>query len=154
MGRKASQTFRSANKADTSVTVFRAIFLAGLALFFATQQALCACAVPQAGAPHRMAMDHAMPAGMSHGETCDETQAPERHKSSCPHCGNKSQLIAQAAQVVPVPAVPLDPAPALFRSADLKQPAAFPDRPLKRALYLAAGPPRRTPLQLKTRFLN
>ena len=136
------------------MTAFRSFFLAGLALFFVAQQALCACAVPQAGPAHMMEMDHAMPTGMQHGQACHETQVPEHDKSNCPHCGNRAQLIVQATKAVPVPAMPLDPAPALFRATDLTQPATLPVRPLKRALYQAAGPPRQTPLQLKTRFLN
>ena len=134
--------------------LFRPFLLAGLALFFAAQQALCACAVPPAAAPHAMEMDHAMPAGMQHGQACHERQAPDHDKSNCPHCGTDSQLIVHAAKAVPVPAMPLGPAPALFRAAGLTQPAALPTRPLRRALYLAVGPPRQTPLQLKTRFLN
>lgn len=132
------------------MTLFRPFLLAGLALFLAAQQALCACAVPQVMAPAAVEMAHAMPTG----HACDETKAPEHDKATCPHCGTDTQLILQVAQPVPTLAIPVSPAPALFQLADV---AALPQmqvRPQKRALYEAAGPPRQTPRQLKTRFLN
>lgn len=132
------------------MTLFRPFLLAGLALFLAAQQALCACAVPQDMAPAAMAMAHEMPAG----HACDETTAPEHDTATCPHCGTDTQLILQIAQTVPTLAIPISPAPALFQLADV---AALPQMQVrlpKRALYEAAGPPRQTPRQLKTRFLN
>ena len=130
--------------------LFRPLFLAGIALFLAAQQALCACAAPQAMAPAAaMEMAHEMPAG----HACDEGGAPEHDEANCPHCGTDTRLILKAAQAVPAPALPVSPAPALFQLAEVAAPP-LEVRPPKRALYEAAGPPRQTPRQLKTRFLN
>ena len=52
--------------------LMRSFFLAGLALFFAAQQALCACDAPQAQMAGAVEMAHSMPAG----HACDEIQAP------------------------------------------------------------------------------
>ena len=130
--------------------LFRSILLAGLALFFAAQQALCACDVPQEPAHAAMEMAHSMPAG----HACDEMQAPDHDKSACPHCGTDSQLLAQMAQSVPVAAMPVAAATLPFHPAERFRMSALPARPPGQATYQAAGPPRRTPLQLKTRLLN
>jgi len=132
--------------------LMRSFFLAGLALFFAAQQALCACDAPQvqAHAPAAMEMSHSMPAG----HACDETQAPHHDKSACPHCDNASDLIAKAPQAMATPVLPVSAAPAVFLPADVRRVSALPLKPPKYRLYQASGPPRLTPLQLKTRFLN
>ena len=132
------------------MTVFRSLFLAGLALFFAAQQALCACDVPQAPAQAAMEMAHSMPAG----HACDEMQAPDHDKSACPHCGTESQLLAQMAQSAPVATLPIATTALPVRPVERLHISALPARPPGQAAYQAAGPPRRTPLQLKTRFLN
>jgi hypothetical protein len=131
--------------------LLRSFFLAGLALFFAAQQALCACEAPQVPAPAAMEMpEHAMPAG----HACDESQAPEHDKSACPHCASDADIIAQAAQAGPAPVLSFGPAPALILPAQATLVPAPPVRPPKFTLYRASGPPRLTPLQLKTRLLN
>ncbi len=129
----------------------RSIFLAGLALFFAAQQALCACDAPQAPAPVAMEMTaHSMPAG----HACDETGTPHHDKSACPHCNADPELIAQAPQAMPTPALPIGAATAVFVPANALKVPAPAVRPPKHRLYQASGPPRLTPLQLKTRLLN
>lgn len=131
--------------------LFRSFFLAGLALFFAAQQALCACDAPQAPAPAVMEMAaHDMPAG----HACDESQAPEHDKSACPHCASDADIIAQTAQVGPAPVLSFAPAPVLTIPTQIASVSRPPVRPPKFALYRASGPPRLTPLQLKTRLLN
>lgn len=130
--------------------ILRSFFLAGLALFFAAQQALCACDAPQVQAPAAMEMTHSMPAG----HACDETEAPHHDKSACPHCNAASDLFAQAPQAMATPALPVSTAPVLFLPADALKVSAPPLKPPKYGLYQASGPPRLTPLQLKTRFLN
>ncbi|MEZ5999240.1 hypothetical protein [Hyphomonas sp.] len=132
--------------------ILRSFFLAGLALFFAAQQALCACDVPQAQAhaPAAMEMTHSMPAG----HACDETEAPYHDKSACPHCNADYDLIAQVPQAMAAPALPVSTAPVLFMPADALRVSAPPLKPPKYRLYQASGPPRLTPLQLKTRLLN
>ena len=139
------------------MTLFRSLFLAGLVLFFAVQQALCACTVPQAAEHHvmDMAMDMAMP--MPSGHACDEIPAPGHDKpghdkADCPHCGSDAQFIAKAAQTAPAPI--LLAAPVLIRPLELAGEARARAAPLRPARYQAHGPPKRTPLQLKTRFLN
>ena len=133
------------------MTLFRSLFLAGLVLFFAAQQALCACAVPQGADHHTMTMAaaHEVPAG----QACEEMVAPDEHDSStCPHCDTDTQLVLSAAQAVPAPVILQ--APALFRPTEtFRQATAAPERLLK-ARDQEHGPPPRTPLQLKTRFLN
>lgn len=140
------------------MTVFRSLFLAGIVLFFAAQQALCACAMPQVLAAAAMQMEQAAPAGMQHGHDCDEAQAPagepEHDTANCPHCSNDAQLMAQAANTAPLPIILPAPAP-LFLQMVQAHPAAARHGPgLRLSPYQAAGPPKRTPLQLKTRFLN
>lgn len=133
------------------MTVFRSLFLAGLALFFAAQQALCACAVPQAaGHPGMATMTHDVPAG----HACDEAMAPDHDTSDCPHCSTDTQLVLQAAQSVPAPVILAAPVPPPIHLADMAAPAPLQRAAIRPALYQAHGPPRTTPLQLKTRFLN
>jgi hypothetical protein len=128
----------------------RSYFLAGLALFFAAQQALCACEAPPAPAPVAMEMAHSMPAG----HACDETEAPHHDKAACPHCNAASDLIAQAPQAMATPALPVSTAPALFLPSEAFRASTPSQRPPKYRPYQASGPPRLTPLQLKTRLLN
>ncbi|KCZ89027.1 hypothetical protein [Hyphomonas jannaschiana] len=130
--------------------ILRSFFLAGLAMFFAAQQALCACEAPRAPAPVAMEMAHSMPAG----HACDETKAPHHDKSACPHCNADHDLIAKAPQAMATPLLPVSTAPALFLPSEAFRVSAPPMRPPKYMLYQASGPPRLTPLQLKTRFLN
>ena len=129
----------------------RSLFLAGLVLYFAAQQALCACAMAESAKHPAMTAPaaHDMPAG----HACDEAAAPEEHDTStCPHCSTDSRLVMAAVQAVPAPIIlpaaivflPMEASPVL---------AARPDR-IARTLYHAHGPPRRAPLQMKTRFLN
>lgn len=132
--------------------LMRSFFLAGLALFFAAQQALCACDAPQVQtyAPAAMEMPHSMPAG----HACDETGAPHHDKSACSHCDTATDLITQAPQAMATLALPVGTAPALFPPADVLRTSSPPLKPPKYRLYEASGPPPLTPLQLKTRFLN
>ncbi|MGB2176868.1 MAG: hypothetical protein ACPH9E_02930 [Hyphomonas sp.] len=132
------------------MTLFRPFLLAGLALFFAAQQALCACDAPQAQMAGAVEMAHSMPAG----HACDEIQTPHHDKSACPHCNAASELIAQTPQAMATPALPVSAAPVVFLPSEAFRVSAPPQRPPKYMLYEASGPPRLTPLQLKTRFLN
>jgi hypothetical protein len=130
--------------------ILRSFFLAGLALFFAAQQALCACDAPQARAPVAMEMAHSMPAG----HACDETGPAHHDKSACPHCDADAELITQAPQAMPAPVLPVGAAAAVIGPANAPKVLAPPARLLKYRFYQASGPPRLTPLQLKTRLLN
>ena len=129
---------------------FRSLFLAGLVLFFAVQQAMCACTVPQGTGHH--AMDMAMVQDMPAGHACDEMPAPEHDKANCPHCSTDAPFLAKAAQAVPAPVVLA--APVLIRPLEFAGTAPARAAPFRPVRYDAHGPPGRTPLQLKTRFLN
>jgi len=133
------------------MTLFRSIFLAGLVLFFAAQQALCACAPLETDRHASMAapMTHEMPAG----HACDEATMPDAHDpSTCPHCGTDTQLTLASAQAAPVPvALPVQ---ADFQPIAAGMPLAEAPQRVARVRYRAHGPPGRTPFQLKTRFLN
>nr|WP_321490909.1 hypothetical protein [uncultured Hyphomonas sp.] len=130
--------------------ILRSFFLAGLALFFAAQQALCACDAPQEQAPAAMEMAHEMPAG----HACDESRTPHHDKSACPHCNADQDLIAKAPQAMATPLLPVSAVATVFLPHEPFRISAPPVRPPKYTLYQASGPPRMTPLQLKTRFLN
>jgi len=131
--------------------LFRNFFLAGLVLFFAAQQALCACAPLEAESRANMAapMAHEMPAG----HACDEVTTPDKHdESTCPHCGTDTQLTLTAAQAVPA-SVAL-PVQVIFQPLAAEAPLVETPERIARVRYRAHGPPGRTPFQLKTRFLN
>jgi hypothetical protein len=83
-----------------------------------------------------------------------KTGAPHHDKSACPHCDADAELIAQAPQAMPAPALPVGAATAIFVPANAPKVTAPPARLLKYRFYQASGPPRLTPLQLKTRLLN
>lgn len=135
----------------TLMIVFRSLLLAGLLLFIAAQQALCACALQQGASHEQIAMvaAHDMPVG----HACDEMPGPEEHDPiTCPHCGADTRLVLSTVQAVPAPVIL--PTPALFVPAQTNEAlVAVTDRPA-RAFYQAHGPPRKTPQQLKIRFLN
>jgi len=133
------------------MTLFRSLFLAGLVLFFAAQQALCACMPPagMAGPADVVTADE-----MPMGHACDETKAPEHDESTCPHCQSGKAPLFQTAQWAPTPVILAATAPAVFQLEDARQLAPSDTGPSTRQVYEAHGPPRRTPVQLKTRFLN
>ncbi|WP_371311491.1 hypothetical protein [Hyphomonas sp.] len=130
--------------------MFRSILLTGLILFFAAQQALCACALAGTPEPAGMAITHEM-AG---GHACEEAGAPVHDESTCPHCQSGKAPLFQMVQPAPAPVILAAPTPVLFQMVEAIGPPSFDAGPAPRQAYESHAPPRRTPLQLKTRFLN
>ncbi|MBB36358.1 MAG: hypothetical protein CME88_09870 [Hirschia sp.] len=125
------------------------LLVAMLVLIVGTQQAICACA------GHDSLTDWTAPqadsATAQHAGHCDEPPAPD--EKPCPHCdldlAHATLASVDGPDAITAQATALPDAP---RPAEINVPTHAAPQPIP--LQLAQGPPRPTPITLKTRLLN